>query len=71
MVVPIGISMLIGSIVLAGSTLLMLPTSVYITVYSVLMACLTASMIQTMLNFMRCMHQPKAQKQEMSVAVQT
>lgn len=66
MVVPIGISMLIGSIVLAGSTLLMLPTSVYITVYSVLMACLTASMIQTMLNFMRCMHQQKAQKQEMS-----
>lgn len=66
MAVPIGTSMLVGSIVLAGSTLLMLPTSVYITVYSVLMACMTASMIQTMQNCIRNMRQPEAQKQEMS-----
>ena len=33
------------------------------TVYSVLMACMTASMIQTMVNFMRSMHQPEAQQQ--------
>ena len=33
------------------------------TVYSVLMACMTASMIQTMVNFMRSIHQPEAQQQ--------
>ena len=37
--------------------------SVFMTVYSVLMACMTASMIQTMVNFMRSMHQPEAQQQ--------
>ena len=63
---PVGTAILVGSIVVGGSTILCLPISVLMTVYSVLMACLTASMIQTMLNFMRCMHQPKAQKQEMS-----
>jgi hypothetical protein len=66
MVTPIGISMLVGSIVVAGSTLLMLSANVFVTVYSVLMACLTASMIQTMLNFQRSLHQPMAQSQELS-----
>ena len=66
MVTPIGISMLVGSIVVAGSTLLMLSANVFVTVYSVLMACLTASMIQTMLNFQRSLHQPMAQRQELS-----
>ena len=42
MVTPICISMLVGSIVVAGSTLLMLSANVFVTVYSVLMACLTA-----------------------------
>jgi hypothetical protein len=37
--------------------------SVFMTVYSVLMACMTASMIQTMVNFMRSMHQPESQQQ--------
>ena len=66
MVTPICISMLVGSIVVAGSTLLMLSANVFVTVYSVLMACLTASMIQTMLNFQRSLHQPMAQKPELS-----
>ena len=66
MVTPIGISMLVGSIVVAGSTLLMLSANVFVTVYSVLMACLTASMIQTMLNFQRSLHQPMAQSQDLS-----
>ena len=65
-VTPIGVSMLVGSIVVAGSTLLMLSAKVFVTVYSVLMACLTASMIQTMLNFQRSLHQPMAQSQELS-----
>ena len=65
-VTPIGVSMLVGSIVVAGSTLLMLSANVFVTVYSVLMACLTASMIQTMLNFQRSLHQPMAQRQELS-----
>ena len=50
---PISAAMLVGSIVVGGSTILCLPMNVYLTVYSVLMACLTASMIQTMVNFLR------------------
>ena len=62
--------MLVGSIVVGGSTILCLPMNVYLTVYSVLMACLTASMIQTMVNFLRSQHgsptNPEAPKQELS-----
>ena len=53
---PISAAMLVGSIVVG--------------VYSVLMACLTASMIQTMVNFQRSQHgspmNPEAPKQELS-----
>ena len=63
---PMSISMLVGSIVVGGSALLCLPMSVFMTVYSVLMACLTASMIQTMLNYQRTQLNPEAHKQEMS-----
>ena len=66
MVLPISIAVLAGSIVLGGSTMLCLPINVYMTVYSVLMACMTASMIQTMVNYLRNMHQPDARKQELS-----
>jgi len=55
--------MLVGSIVLGGSTILCLPISVFLTIYSVLMACMTASMIQTTVNYQRCMHNPEIQKQ--------
>ena len=67
---PISAAMLVGSIVVGGSTILCLPMNVYLTVYSVLMACLTASMIQTMVNFQRSQHgspmNPEAPKQELS-----
>jgi hypothetical protein len=66
MLLPISAGVLAGSIVLGGSTILCLPINVFMTVYSVLMACLTASMIQTMVNHLRSMHQPDAPKQELS-----
>ena len=66
MLLPISAAVLAGSIVLGGSTILCLPINVFMTVYSVLMACLTASMIQTMVNQLRSMHQPDAPKQELS-----
>jgi len=56
---PVSAAMIVGSIVTGGSALLCLPISVFLTVYSVLMACLTASMIQTMVNYMRSLHAPK------------
>ena len=67
MLLPISIAMLVGGIVVGGSTLLCLPVSVFMTVYSVLMACLTASMIQTMINYQRNLHGPAAHKQGMSM----
>ena len=66
MLLPISAAVLAGSIVLGGSTILCLPINVFMTVYSVLMACMTASMIQTMVNHLRNMHQPDAPKQELS-----
>ena len=66
MLLPISAAVLAGSIVLAGSTILCLPINVFMTVYSVLMACMTASMIQTMVNYLRSMNQPDAPKQELS-----
>ena len=66
MLLPISAAVLVGSIVLGGSTIFCLPINVFMTVYSVLMACMTASMIQTMVNYLRNMHQPDARKQELS-----
>ena len=57
MLLPVGVSMLVGSIVVGGSAMLCLPISVFLTVYSVLMACMTASMLHTMLNYQRGMHE--------------
>jgi len=66
--IPVSAAMVVGSIVVGGSTILCLPMNVYLTVYSVLMACLTASMIQTMVNFQRSQHgspmNPEAPKRE-------
>ena len=53
---PVSVSMLTGSIVVAGSVLICLPINIFLTVYSVLMACLTASMLQTMQNYQRSLH---------------
>ena len=67
---PVSAAMLAGSIVVGGSTILCLPMNVYLTVYSVLMACLTASMTQTMVNYLRSQHgspmNPGAPKQQLS-----
>ena len=62
MLVPVAVSMLVGSIVVAGSAMLCLPTSVFLTVYSVLMACLTASMLQTMQNYQRAMREEPGER---------
>jgi ABC-type iron transport system FetAB permease component len=62
MLLPVGTAILVGSIVVGGSTILCLPISVFMTVYSVLMACLTASMIQTMGNYQRYLHNPETCK---------
>ena len=67
---PVSAAMLAGCIVVGGSTMLCLPMNVFLTVYSVLMACMTASMIQTMVNFLRSQQgtpmNPEAPKQELS-----
>ena len=67
---PVSAAMLAGSIVVGGSTMLCLPMNVFLTVYSVLMACMTASMIQTMVNYQRSQQgtpiNPEAPKQELS-----
>ena len=67
MLQPVSTAMLVGSIVVVGSTRLCLPINVYMTVYSVLMACLTASMIQTMVAYQRNLHGPAAPKQGVSL----
>ena len=46
---PVSLAMLAGSIVVGGSIILMLPISVFLSIYSVLMACMTASLMQTMI----------------------
>lgn len=62
---PITISMLVGAIVVGGCTLLCLPPSVFMTVYSVLMACLTASLMQTTINYLSTLPKEEADKQNM------
>ena len=62
MLPPVAVSMLVGSIVVAGSATLCLPISVFLTVYSVLMACLTASMLQTMQNYQRAMREEPGER---------
>ena len=46
---PVSAAMTAGSIVVGGSAMLMLPISVFLSIYSVLMACMTASLMQTMM----------------------
>jgi len=51
--------------VLAGSAMLMLPISVFLSIYSVLMACTTASLMQTMMSFQRNQQKPEALRDDM------
>lgn len=57
---PVSAAMLAGSIVVGGSTMLILPISVFLSIYSVLMACMTASLMQTMMRFQRNQQKPEA-----------
>ena len=62
---PISVAMLAGSIVVGGSTMLMLPVSVFLSVYSVLMACMTASLMQTMMRYQRNQQKPEILREDM------
>ena len=62
---PVSAAMLVGSIVVGGSAMLMLPISVFLSVYSVLMACMTASLMQTMMSYQRNQQKPEALREDM------
>ena len=62
---PVSVAMLVGSIVVGGSAMLMLPTSVFLSIYSVLMACMTASLMQTMMRYQRNQQKPEALREDM------
>ena len=62
---PVSAAMLVGSIVVGGSAMLMLPISVFLSIYSVLMACMTASLMQTMMSFLRNQQKPEALREDM------
>lgn len=62
---PVSAAMFVGSIVLGGSAMLMLPISVFLSIYSVLMACMTASLMQTMMSFQRNQQKPEALRDDM------
>ena len=62
---PVSAAMVIGSIVVGGSTMLMLPVSVFLSVYSVLMACMTASLMQTMMSYQRNQQKPEILREDM------
>ena len=62
---PVSAAMLVGSIVVGGSTMLMLPISVFLSIYSVLMACMTASLMQTMMSYQRNQQKPELLREDM------
>ena len=62
---PVSAAILAGSIVVGGSAMLMLPVSVFLSVYSVLMACMTASLMQTMMSYQRNQQKPEALREDM------
>ena len=62
---PVSAAMLVGSMVVGGSTMLMLPISVFLSVYSVLMACMTVSLMQTMMNYQRNQQKPEVLREDM------
>ena len=65
MLQPVSAAMLVGSIVVGGSTMLMLPASVFLSIYSVLMACMTASLMQTMMSYQRNQQKPEMLREDM------
>ncbi len=65
MLSPVSVAMLVGSIVVGGSAMLMLPIRVFLSVYSVLMACLTVSIMQTMMSYQRNQQKPEALRDDL------
>ena len=65
MLQPVSAALLVGSIVVGGSTMLMLPVSVFLSIYSVLMACMTASLMQTMMSYQRNQQKPEMLREDM------
>ena len=65
MLQPVSAAMFVGSIVVGGSTMLMLPVSVFLSIYSVLMACMTASLMQTMMRYQRNQQKPEMLREDM------
>ena len=65
MLQPVSAAMFVGSIVVGGSTMLMLPISVFLSIYSVLMACMTASLMQTMMRYQRNQQKPEMLREDM------
>ena len=68
---PVSVGTLVGSIVLGGSAMLCLPLNVYLSVYSVLMACMTASLMQTMMGYQRRMQHPEVLRESLLPQVRT
>ena len=64
MLQPVSAAMFVGSIVVGGSTMLMLPISVFLSIYSVLMACMTASLMQTMMRYQRNQQKPEMLRED-------
>jgi len=62
---PVSVAMLVGCIVVGGSAMLMLPLSVFLSIYSVLMACMTASLMQTMMRYQINQQKPEALREDM------
>jgi len=62
---PVSVAMLVGCIVVGGSSMLMLPLSVFLSIYSVLMACMTASLMQTMMRYQINQQKPEALREDM------
>ena len=56
---PVSVATLVGGIILGGSAMLCLPLNVFLSVYSVLMACMTASLMQTLMSYQRNMQHPE------------
>ena len=62
---PVSAAMTAGSIVVGGSAMLMLPISVFLSIYSVLMASMTASLMQTMMRYRINQQKPEALREDM------
>ena len=71
MLCPVSVATLVGSIVLGGSAMLCLPLNVFLSVYSVLMACMTASLMQTMMGYQRNMQHPEVLRKSLLPHVRT